>query len=457
MAAKGKKLIFKQLGGEQSIPPKFIAAMGRGEEVQALGENVTNPETLATTIVESKVETNRTNERVRRTIKKTSGTITLAEKVRTEHGIANRTETMQMAGTYTPGTSALTLKEESENLGNGQEVTDKLTVSEFPLLVGQAYDRTLNTTFKFTEQRQAIATAASSLGTAGVDITPEDFSRSVVRTYDITAAQTVLDAIVESNPTLVNLPNWRTLTGFTARFSKQKADGLATKTAVSASAGADEFSLSISAEASAQGSAAIVADIVPDITPFDGDNRNAIEYFFFMSTVYTRAALLTRLTTLAGAAVAAWPSFNTKPLTLVAYGERRTEAHNGEFSESVKVTPTPTTYASRATGMGVSGDVSMNTKLIQIPETLHAALTLPGTDTQDFSVAATAIGGGSSYSPSALNNVATGGFSSSTANLSATSPAAVPSSGKYLFKIDTQSYGFGRKLIRAIVVDFADL
>jgi len=77
MAAKGKKLYFAQLGGEQPIPPEFVAAMERAEEIQPMGENVTGPETLSDTIVESKVETNRTDERVRRTVKKKAGNITL--------------------------------------------------------------------------------------------------------------------------------------------------------------------------------------------------------------------------------------------------------------------------------------------------------------------------------------------------------------------------------------------
>ena len=59
----GKKLFFSQFGGEQPIPPEFIAAMDRKEEVQPVNNEV-EPEALSDTIIESSVKTDRTNERV---------------------------------------------------------------------------------------------------------------------------------------------------------------------------------------------------------------------------------------------------------------------------------------------------------------------------------------------------------------------------------------------------------
>lgn len=452
----GTKRFFAQRGSAEVISPKFLAKMNKATEIQPVANDIT-AEALSDTIVESKVETDRLDERVRTTIKKDAGTLTLTEKVRTEHGIATRTETFATAGSTTPSSSALVVKADTDNKGNGWEETDSVAVASFPLLVGQTYDRALNAPIKFTEQRQAIATAAAGLGVAGVDITPEDFSRSVVRTYDLTSVQAVLDAIVESNFIYVDLDLPPVLTGFTARYSKDYANGTSTKTATSASGGVDEFSLSLSANASAQGGAGIIADIVPDIAQADGQNRKALEYFFFMASVYTFAQLITRLNAITAGSVAAWPRFNKVPVTIVAYGEKRSETTEAEYSEALKITSTGTVYKSFAQGQGHSGDVSLNTKLIQIPPTLHAALSLPSGDNQTFSVQAATAGTVSLSETGSGLQVVAGGFVSSTANLAATSPTAVPTTGLYLHRVDTQSYGFGRKLVRAIVVDFANL
>lgn len=75
MANPGKKLYFSRFGGEQPIPPEFIAAMERWETKQSLGESKTGPEELSDTVVESRVETDRTNERIRVTIGKKPGVV----------------------------------------------------------------------------------------------------------------------------------------------------------------------------------------------------------------------------------------------------------------------------------------------------------------------------------------------------------------------------------------------
>lgn len=70
----GPSLLSGRHGGEQPIPPEFIAAMERAEDVQAVPNDV-GPLPVGDTIVFSEVKTNRTGERVRTTVRKKAGDI----------------------------------------------------------------------------------------------------------------------------------------------------------------------------------------------------------------------------------------------------------------------------------------------------------------------------------------------------------------------------------------------
>lgn len=70
----GPSLLSGRNGGEQPIPPEFIAAMNRAEEVQAVPNDVA-PKSLTDTVISSEVKTDRTGERVRTTISKKAGIV----------------------------------------------------------------------------------------------------------------------------------------------------------------------------------------------------------------------------------------------------------------------------------------------------------------------------------------------------------------------------------------------
>lgn len=120
---KGVKLFFSQYGGEQPIPPEFIAAMERTEEIQPVPNDV-NPEALSGTIVESKVETNRTNERVRKTVKKKAGNITLSAIRTNDQGQPVQvTRTLFPTGS-TPTQPTATTNVAIQDLGNGWSIQE---------------------------------------------------------------------------------------------------------------------------------------------------------------------------------------------------------------------------------------------------------------------------------------------------------------------------------------------
>ena len=76
LKVKGTPLFNSQFGGEQPIPAEFIAAMQRSEKVQPVPNDV-GPDGLGDTVVESRVTTDQTGERMLHTVGKIAGNITL--------------------------------------------------------------------------------------------------------------------------------------------------------------------------------------------------------------------------------------------------------------------------------------------------------------------------------------------------------------------------------------------
>ena len=120
---KGPKLFFSKFGGELPFPPEFIAAMNRREERQPV-PNEEGPEALSDTIVESKVETDRTGERVRTTIKKDAGSITLLSvNTNNEGQPVQITRTLFPTGS-TPDAPTATKSVAIQDLGNGWSIQE---------------------------------------------------------------------------------------------------------------------------------------------------------------------------------------------------------------------------------------------------------------------------------------------------------------------------------------------
>lgn len=331
-------------------------------------------------------------------------------------------------------------------------------MSDGVILSGQQFDEQLGLVKQYTEQvkdyDKASPQVTGSEGVAATEIIPVDGAAAKVRTWNTTAIGVALDAIVDSYPVKIDIPNLPpTITALTAVFSKEHSNGAADETAVSGSAG-DDFSYSVSANANAQGSAGVVADIYPTVVETNGQNKDALEYLFFMARNFTHAQLLTRLTTLHGSTVLAWPKFKPQSISIIATGTKITEAKGGKYSESARRTPS-TLYVASSSGKSKSGDVSIVTKDIQIPASLHALLTLPSGTTEAFTLTAVATHGASDYASSASPTNASGSFSGG--GLAATSPASIPTTGKHLFRIDVVKAAYERNLVRAIVFDFADL
>lgn len=598
----GKKLYFSQFGGEQPIPPEFVAAMERKEERQSVANDVA-AEPLSDTIVESRVETDRNDERVRRTVKKKAGNIgplyrinnndagqpvqitswmyptgstligvpsattkvavhdlgngwsieesavegsymmgvftpgiftaalyakerpnlvperfrpavptvttrideagtaaaptlsgdelresqeqidlykkrttidtqavpslpvTLTGSERTEHGVGTLTRKYNTDGT-SASNSFLVLRDQVDPLGDGRSEQEKVEVASFVTQTGQQYDPETGTLRRYTETR--IATG-SATGTAASDIQRDDFSRDIIRTYDLPAIQATLDAFVESYPGKASLSLPDELVGIDVVFNYSQGSGYdshpATKQNITTIG--TEITLSLSPRATAQGHASIVPEVSPRRRSFESSNVNTMVYEFYMPTVTTLSAVLSRLQLIIGTVVSSWPVFKPETVVLTLLGQSASVQASAD--SDVRVHLSGTNFAvSSAYGDAGSFDGSLTNRMVEIPATLHGSLSISAQESlyanasaeastkemiliDSAGVSRTVLG--ITNAPEPVRQTVTGLVRPT--SIPATSPASVPRSGLYLFDLTPGKTEFERKLFTAEVVDMS--
>lgn len=331
-------------------------------------------------------------------------------------------------------------------------------MSQGRLLHGQQFDPRDNFATRFTQREMDKDRADAQLGVANTEIIPTDRDSSIVRVF--TPPTTQLDAyskIIATQVSGVDIPD--VLESLTVTFSEVKGTASYSASANGASVGSNP-SVSISLDGSAQNNVSIVADVTPSIRPFWGSNVKANVYFFKLTGNVTQAAILSKLTTMAGTTVNAWPRFNPLPIYLMITGQEVAIRVNVDVKQSVGLGSTASYI--QATGAGTSQSVGVNTKIVAIPPTIHGVITIATPTHSDFVSAAATAGwpGGTNWPPltrtQSVNSI-TVTASVSPTTFAATTPTSVPASGLYLYRIDQEEEEWGYTQIAATVIDFANL
>lgn len=307
-------------------------------------------------------------------------------------------------------------------------------------------------------------------GQDNTEIQVVDRKSATKRVYDVAAVKAALLEISQKfvrYTSIDGLP--RVLSGLTVTFTKSAGTGSTSFpiTQQLAIAVGDSGSVSINPRANAQSSAAIVTDLIPTIVPTEASNVPVKVYRFFQAEDnIEEAAILTRLTALADAPVLAWPKFRPVPHTFVLKGEQVSLQANAATTARVSWSSTSAS-GERVWGGGVSEERGVTSRSVEIPPTIHGAITLsPTSDTQAVDVSASAqsteivttVPGGNNAAQENLQSTsATVTGSITPTSLAATSGVtAIPTSGLYLYRLDIDAnFGFETALVVAEVFDFA--
>lgn len=353
----------------------------------------------------------------------------------------------------------LVLSSKVDSLGNGlylktSEVRDG---SEWPDLaqgeVGEFGEVTATT-------RKVVAAGSVTSGVSGSVITEEkqiDATKTEKITH--TAPTATLDSIVLAFPETVNLDLPPVLTAVTKVADNASGNGDYSEDISALVSGHGSWTLT--PRATVQSSASILPDVTLDITTVWANDVPAVSYAFFMANGTTQASILTRLATITGQTVLAWPRFRPVAHTIVLVGKRLSISGQVTLTNHYQTNGDGTGASAAGNGKGTSTESGISVKTVRIPPTIHPAITFGGSPTLSLGLGGTAVvkfGGVAQATQPISGSVAA---SISPNSFSATSGAtSIPTSGLYLRRLQTRAYKYGqtlRLMVEAQVIDFANV
>lgn len=344
---------------------------------------------------------------------------------------------------------------------------------------GQQYDPKWNVVFRFVKKVLDYSINGESTrvtgneGNTATEINPMDSAAAEETVYDISAIQTALDDKVLSyagrtSSGELNIPP--ILTGITVTYNKTGGNGESLHPASQqyfyafGSSGSGD----LNPRSTAQANASIIPDLVFTYREIWSNKIPVTHYQFFMPETFTEAEVITRLNTIIGSSVTSWPTFKPEAMNFAVKGMSVSLQQSADSNAGVR-------FGSGVSGNyeygnGYSTENGLTLKSVRLPPMLHGAITISSaSDTQTATVdveASTIVmsatdGDGNAITvaaitnnPSALTATATGSVTPT--SLSATSPATVPTSGLYLYDINSDPFGYGRILVRASVVNASE-
>lgn len=298
------------------------------------------------------------------------------------------------------------------------------------------------------DQADAIAEAATPL----TEVEPKDRGASDVISYatlDLSNYWLSYDGIERR----MRIPD--VLTSLVLTYEKGGGDTSYVEAADTTASGS--YSVGVSLSGQAQASAFVLPKIIPTLHETWSFNQPVSHYFYF-GQAFDQATILAKLSAKLGTTVNAWPVFKPESITLKLVGQRTSSNARATFQGSVS-SHSGGDSTSESAGFGEGQEFSPQVETVQIPATLHGAITLSPssssqTNTATAGISASGIIGGGGGG--VANCIATGSVTPT--SIPATSPAGVPTSGLYLFDFDIEpAETFGWFYAHAVVFDFAKL
>ena len=321
---------------------------------------------------------------------------------------------------------------------------------------------------------------------SGINREVQQISYNWWAVIETSSRDTALEAYKLSLPTTTNLSLPDVLIGASIVWNKASSTGGFTSDweGVSAWSPANEVAsgLSGSESASAEASASIQPELVLDIRQPFGRNIPATAWFFYMKLTsgdtITSAEFLTKLTSLVGSTVNAWPAFHPVAHSIALLGQKVAVSAKASASASISARGDSGTGEGNISkdknfGTGDSFDSSTMNGVVRIPPTIHGDITISGIDTDTAVASASCDVGWDVYSTGqviagedvempavsassgAKTATATGLVSPST--LGATTPTAIPSSGYYVTESSIKPYDAGWVQCYAEVINAANI
>jgi hypothetical protein len=209
----------------------------------------------------------------------------------------------------------------------------------------------------------------------------------------------------------------------------------------------------------------VMADIQPVFVQTEGKNVMAMRYAFYMPNGASIAEVLARLTTYAGASVLEWPKFRPTAHTLTLKGQEISLSAGLDASQVSSYSAATTSFQMEV-NKELSFSGSLSVKTVTLPPCIHGTITIANptltksiSSTVSLSIPGTTGSGGipsyAAYNRSATSPVYDVVASVTPTTLAATSGGAIPTSGLYLYDLNSTPDAWEHNRVIAIVVNFA--
>ena len=372
-----------------------------------------------------------------------------------EGAVAKASEKLSTSPTIETG--LLVSESKATPIGDDKFIVQTVKVTEWPELKSSEWDNQINAAVEKTEK---FVTPPSSFSEPNVSYRAVNKDRSVrIEEKEPTQA---LSSYVMSFPVQIDLKLPDVLKSIKVIWVEDKAEGDYNSDWWGQSSG-QSYALSGSERGSAESSAGIKPELIMDIERPWGSNVPATAYYFYIkatNNVVTESALLSKLSSVAGTNKR-WPIFKPVSHTIVLSGGSVNVQANVNWNASASAS-SQNQSSDATTGYGKSFTLASNVNAITIAPTIHKSLPIIGAEQKQLIVNAQISSGTgitTNFPQIFVSEQASHTLKADVdpKTLPATTPTAIPTSGKYVVSSELTPYKWGWHRCAAVVVNAADL
>jgi hypothetical protein len=317
---------------------------------------------------------------------------------------------------------------------------------------GQERNRQFGIPIPFTRR---LTLDGVGVGDADKTITPLNPILSVTEESDMTELETFLSTYSLKYTGRINVDLPDRLISVASVMESNSGDGASTEDGTAELTGNGSISLSL--RATAQASASIIPKVFAKVQPFYGNNVKCTHVHIFLPAPVVDTDVTTRLATILGVSLVAWPKYNPVTEEIRVVGGRFSLQVSASSQGSASLGDTGSS-SSAGGGTGYSEEKGLSVEIIRISPVIHGLINVSGTlsTIQALSADASseAAGVGPAESISRSGSIAASVTPSSLAATAGTT--AWPTTGVFLYRIDSEPFIENFVQFHCIVVNAAD-
>lgn len=343
-------------------------------------------------------------------------------------------------------------------LGDGSSIKETVEVDSWPVLTGSEFDFALNAQVVNTQQMVAPPTDFSEPNTSFKPIN-EDRSLKIVEEVPTDALETYHISV----PTRIDLRMPAVLKAISVLWAADESigDGDSVGTGLNPD-DANGFTLTTSAGMNGKAEISAQPTLNIEIETVFGSDISATVHFFYLNSEnnpVSESSFLSRVSAVVGSSVQRWPIFKPKSHTITAFGAAVSCNSNAQLSATVTKNYEGQKISGKSSSEGGSSSVNRSIDVINVPPTIHGAITVTGgssyTSVQATSQARARLEGDEfdDVNPVVKTNSASASVSVSPLSFPATSPPDIPRSGDYLVGSSAEPFKWGWLKCSATIID----